>query len=287
MLAGLVLLFPVGFTTAYLTAETDEATTSGGTGRWCSVPDPEKQPNVYRLNEFPTIKWAGSETSRMIIVPVVNNGEFGPSEGNRRLGVRAWSCKSDTLTAAGSVKVTTWRNASSKQTTMNWSSDGSDRFASQRLNPKSSFGEILTNLHRHGTKGGAINGNDRQRYSWVMSSGQTKSSKTPPTCSNSSCSIALDPNPTFATGFQADAAGTREPKNSVEYLASGYWTGAGTFDRSSAHPVNLAPYSGTKPPFANGTGPSSTDGRQVQWVVMEWWGSTTPSDDMVLEVFVR
>lgn len=290
VLAALVLLFPIGFTTAYLTDKDTADPTTGGTGRWCSVPDPEKQPNVYRLNEF---HYYSSTSSSMIIVPVVRNGAFGSgSGGDGRLGVRAWSCKDNALTTNSAIKVTAWRNASSSQSSMHWRTRiGGDGVASHRLDPESGFGAGLTKLHRTGTNSGGganLTGSDRQKYTWIMSSRRTKSSPTrSPSCSTGLCIIDIEPNPTFATGFQADAAGTREPKNSVEYLASGYWTGAGTFDRSSAHPVNLAPYSGTKPPFANGTGPSSTDGRQVQWVVMEWWGPTTPSDDMVLEVFVQ
>lgn len=296
--AALILVLPIGFTTAYLTDTKTAADTSGGTGRWCSVPTPEKQPNVYRLKDFPTHQWSGSGTSSMIIVPVVRNGEFGPGGGDGRLGVRAWACQSSSLTTSSSIKITSWRNASSNQGTMNWLNRvGGDGFASHRLSLTSDFGAQLAKLHREGSTnllGAGLTFNDRQRYTWLMSSGRDRSSTSAsPTCLTNLCTLDIDPYPTFSAGFQADTAGTREAKNSVEYLASSYWKDAGTWTggvvtRPTEQPVNLTAYSGSpKPPFANGTGPASTDGRQVEWVVMEWWGSTAPTDDMVLEVFVR
>ena len=38
ILAALLLLVPVGVTTAYLTSRATAGQTAGGLGRWCSVP---------------------------------------------------------------------------------------------------------------------------------------------------------------------------------------------------------------------------------------------------------
>lgn len=91
------------------------------------------------------------------------------------------------------------------------------------------------------------------------------------------------PPPAFAAAFNGDTGSSRKLTNSVPYRANAYWKDAGTWTGSFLSPptvqtVNLAPY---------GNYLSSSDGRQVEWVVMEWWGSTTPTDDMVLEVFVE
>lgn len=297
VLAALILLVPIGFTTAYLTDNAAADKTTGGTGRWCSVPNPKEHPNVYRLKDFPSHQWSGSNSSYMIIVPVVRNDEFGPGGGDGRLGVRAWACQSSTLTTSSSIKVTAWRNASSSQTTMTWLNRvGGDGFASHRLSLTSNFGAQLAKLHREGSTnlgGTGLTFSDRERYTWLMSSGRNRSSvSASPACATNLCTLNIDPNPTFSTGFQPDTEGTREPTNKVEYLASSYWKDAGTWTGGlvsgpTEQTVNLNAYSGPQPPFANGTGPASTDGRQVEWVVMEWWGSTTPTDDMVLEVFVR
>ncbi|MFP3395529.1 hypothetical protein ACSBQT_06230 [Brevibacterium sp. H602] len=279
IIAALFMLIPLGATTAYLTAKDSADETTGGVGRWCSVPNPADHPNVYRLKDFPTYS---SSSSSMIIVPVVRNGEFGAGGGDGRLGVRAWACDSSSLTTGSTIKVTSWRNTSSSPT-LDWLAPvGGNGLASRRLNPDSGLGKEVTKLHRHGSTAlgdAEVILNDRQRYSWIMSSNRNKNSRdASPPCSLSLCTVSIEKPPTFADGFTGDATGTREPKNSVEYLASGYWVNGGDFDKSAPHPVNLTQY---------GNDIASTDGRQVQWVVMEWWGSTTPTKDMVLEVFVQ
>lgn len=284
ILAALFLLVPVGATTAYLTSKSTASQTIGGVGRWCSVPNPAEQPNVYRLKDFPTYSSSGSS---MIIVPAVRNGEFGSGGGDGRLGVRAWACSSSSLTTGSNIKVTSWRNTSASPA-LNWLQpvNGSG-LPSRRLNPSSGLGQELTKLHREGTSGlvGArLGGDDRAKYAWIMSSGRTK------TATNASPSYSLlvhnfniDPHPTFSSGFKSDDSGTRTVSNSVEYLATAFWKGSGEWSGGllsppTAQPVNLVPYKNDI---------TSTDGRQVQWVVIEWWGATAPSDDMVLEVFVR
>ena len=291
-LAALALFFPIGATAAYLTSVKDAPTTTGGTGRWCAVPDPATHPNVYRLKSFQPYSSTGSS---IIIVPVVNNGEFGPKGTSRRLGVRAWACKSDSLVSNSQVKVTAWRTSTSP--TLNWLPRvNGNGFASHRLDPLNGFGAGIVKLHRNGSTGvggASLTLNDRQKYSWLMSSNRNKTNReAKPSCLTTACILSIDENPTFASAFEPDTSGSGPSDNSVEYLASSYWTGSGQWDGGlvsgpSEQQVNLNGYAGPQPPFSNGSGPTSTDGRQVQWVVMEWWGSTTPTDDMVLEVFVR
>lgn len=280
ILATLLLLVPVGVTTAYLTSRATAGQTAGGLGRWCSVPNPAEQPNVYRLKDFPTYS---SSSSSMIIVPVVRNGEFGSGGGDGRLGVRAWTCSSSTLTSNSTVKVTAWRNTD-RSATLKWLAPvNGNGFPSRRLDPENGLGAQFKKLHRTGSNAAGtpnLTLSDRQRYTWLMSADRTKANPTAAaSCGLLGCAIVrVGDGPTFANGFAADTPGSRIPSNSVEYLGAGYWKNADEYDTSTAHPVNLSSY---------GNDLTSSDGRQVQWVVMEWWGSTPPSDDMVLEVFVR
>lgn len=291
-LAALALCFPIDATTAYLTSMKDAPTTTGGTGRWCAVPDPATHPNVYRLKSFKPYSSTGSS---IIIVPVVNNGEFGTKGTSQRLGVRAWACKSDSLVSNSQVKVTAWRTSASP--TLNWLPRvNGNGFASHRLDPLSGFGAEIVYLHRNGSTGlggASLTLNDRQKYSWLMSSDRTKTAReAKPSCVTTGCVLSIGTIPTFASAFKPDSSGSRPAVNSVEYLASSYWTGSGQWDGGlvtgpSEQQVKLNGYTGPQPPFSNGSGPTSTDGRQIEWVVMEWWGSTAPTEDMVLEVFVQ
>lgn len=284
ILALLVLLVPVGATTAYLTSGATAPGTTGGVGRWCSVPDPAENPNVYRLSDFAEYRWSSSASSHLIIVPAVRNGDFGAGGGDGRLGIRAWACKSSALTTSSDIRVTSWRNANGSGS-INWKSQGG-KIAANRLDPTTGLGQTLTELHREGNRAGKrLRGDARTQYSWLMSSGRSKTNLTiSPNCllGANTCALDIEGHPTFGSGFNGDTPGSRSLNNSVEYLASAYWRRGGEWptllEPIAEQPVVLNPY---------GKDIASTNGNQVQWVVMEWWGSTLPSDDMVLEVFVR
>lgn len=281
------LLVPTSLTLAYLTAEDSARQTEGGTGRWCSVPAPEKQSNVYRLADMPHY---ASSNSSLIIVPVVNNGEFGPGGGARTLATRLWACGSASLTSGSNVKITAWRNEGSAAADTRWLPREGTGFAGHRLDPTGGFGKQIAGLHFTGSLpgGGAyLEGSDRSKYTWLVASGRTKSNPSASdSCSTTAlCVINIGPIPTFANAFDANAGSSRSPNNSVEYRAAGFWTGDGVLAPGSPKEVQMDPYTGPAAPFSNGQRPTSSSGRQVQWVVMEWWGSTAPSDDMVIEVF--
>lgn len=307
VLSALVLLFPIGFTTAYLTDKVTASKTSGGTGRWCSVPNPKQHPNVYRLKEFPRYSDAKEGTENpfsanpgFIIVPVVNtNGEFAPTDGSgagtagsRDLSVRLWSCDATSQSTNSSIKVTGWRATGSA--TPYWLSEKSAGFAGQRLDPTRGFGLELAKLHVRGTSrltGGLqhLTGSDRQLYTWILSSNRTKTDlSADPDCLTHLCVINIKEVPSFQQAFKNDTGGAGAPSNSVEYSGQSYWNDSGDLSPNNPRNVRMTSYSGARrPPFAQGQRPTSTDGRQVQWVVMEWWGSTAPSDDMVAEVVLR
>lgn len=295
-LAALALCFPIDATTAYLTSMKDAPTTTGGVGRWCAVPDPKTHPNVYQLTEFGKSGFG----TRMNIVPVIRRGnDFGPGGGDGHLGVRAWACNDSALTSSSNIKVTAWRTPASPGTLYWLPRVGGNSAASHRLDPENGLGDTLNTLHRSGSKvlditEPYLSFSDRQQYAWIMSSNRTKSNRNAnPPCIVPACTtLPIYNTPTFSSGFNADSGESQTPENSVTYMASAYWDDAGKWtgglvSAPTLRDVKLQTYAGPQPPFSNGSGPTSTDGRQVQWVVMEWWGSTTPTDDMVLEVFVQ
>jgi hypothetical protein len=128
------------------------------------------------LNDMTEVTFGGA-TSRMIIVPVVNNGEYGPAPQageNYRLGVRLWACNSDSMTNNSRVKVTSWRRGSNSAP-ISWVSGSTTEFTDLRLNPEQGFGARLVELHRHGGEGdGLVRGQDRSRFTWLVASGRTK-----------------------------------------------------------------------------------------------------------------
>lgn len=286
-LALLLFVLPVAGTTAFLTAEATTPQTQSGTGRWCAVPAPENRSNVYRLADFP--HYSGQNT-RMVIIPAVHNGDFGPVNGSGTLGVRLWACHASSLPATGQVKVTAWRNDGSDGTPQWLSRDGTGA-AQHRLDPNNGFGAEIRELHRTGSNpGGGANviSQDRSRYSWLLSSGRTRSTPTAfPSCATILCIIDIDPHPSLPNAFVPDSATGRPHNNSVTYLGAKYWSGGGNFTPGERYPLTMQPYTGPAPPWADGGGPLSQDGRQVQWVVIEAWGVSTTPQDLVVEVFIE
>lgn len=239
-------------------------------------------PNVYKLSEF---KRNDSTDSNVKIVPVVNNGEFGTTDGSGRLGVRAVSRGGVEIPDIGIVKVTAWRNAESS-TDIQYETE-SEYFAKKSLSSTSGFGAQILQLHRSGTVGGSnptLIGDDRSKYSWLISSNRSIDNV------NASAStvlltknVAINPCPTFAKAFISSEEDGE--LNKVTYLASSYWKDEGIYsgigmNAPEVQNVNLAPFGG---------GEFSSDGRQVQWVVMEYANANndTPLEDLYFEIFVR
>ena len=51
--------------------------------------------------------------------------------------------------------------------------------------------------------------------------------------------------------------------------------------------VNIAPTTLTGTSASDATLLATTDGNQLQWLVIQWTGTTTPPPDLVLEVFLQ
>lgn len=289
IVALLLFALPPAVTTAFLTDQAISAQTQSGTGRWCAVPAPEHRNNVYRLTDLPLYS---SQNTRTVIIPVVHNGEFGPVNGPGTLGVRLWACRPSSLSSTGQVKVTAWRN-DGDDGTPSWLPRQGTGAASHRLDPTQGFGAAINQLHRTGTNaGGGANVllSDRSRYSWLLSSDRTRSNPTAfPSCATSLCIIDIDTHPSLTNAFVPDSATGRPHNNSVTYLGAKYWSGSGDFTPGERYPLTMQPYTGPAPPWANGAGPLSLDGRQVMWVVIEAWGlnQNPVANDLMVEVFIE
>lgn len=242
----------------------------------CGVPNADDQSNVYQLNEIPE---NSTTDSHIMIVPVVNNGEYGGGSGDGRLGVRAWSCGDTELSSSNSLKVTSWSNSGTVSDLQYISGANTSKFSEMRLDTEKGYGKEIADISRGGSSnllGAEITGNDRDRYSWLISSGRDNSNTAAdPSCKSSMCRLNVDPVPTFNKAFSNSG---EESAVNVEYLASHSKQASG-FNPRSIHNTVLDPYNDT-------TTPSSLNAGQIRWVVVEWWGDDTPSDDMALELFV-
>lgn len=241
----------------------------------CGVPNADDQSNVYQLNEIPE---NSTTDSHIMIVPVVNNGEYGGGSGDGRLGVRAWSCGDTELSSSNSLKVTSWSNSGTVSDLQYISGANTDKFSEMRLDTEKGYGKELADISRAGSTnllGAGLTGDDRDLYSWLISSDRNNSNTAAnPSCQTALCTLNIDPVPTFNDAFSNSG---EESAVNVEYLAS-HSKKAG-FKARSIHNTVLDPYNDT-------TTPSSLNAGQIRWVVVEWWGDDTPSDDMVLELFV-
>lgn len=283
LLVTLALLVPTAGTLAYFTSQDSAEPTNAGAGRWCSVPTPEEHSNVYRLSDMPHYDDFGSQ---MIIVPVVNNVEFEPIEdstGSGRLGARLWACNTDALTSSSNIKITAWRNRTSEN--LVWLPPAGDGVAGQRLDPTEGFGgQEVSRLHRDGSRGvsGArLGGEARGIYTWLVSSGRNQLDRAgvaPCTGGVTACPyVGITPNATFADAFSSDGQDLREASNSVSYPGRNFYDFR-PVSGPRVRDTTLSSYQGDL---------ASQDRQQVQWVVMEWWGATQPTEDMAVEIFVE
>lgn len=312
VLVGLLgAALPGSATGAYLTDSRAAAASDAGTGSWCALPDHSTHPNVYRLADLPTFASAlDGFTTRMIVVPVVQPvgdraQDFAPlvqgsssTTSALTLGVRLWAC-SATFPAGSQLKITAWRRDAGSSPDTAWLTPVSATWAGQRLDPQQGWGLEVQRLHRWGTRPPGeyttnVRGVHRQQYSWVLSSNRRATALTAkPYCGSLECTLELKSTYDWQYTFAADdgtSTTSAPPPNSVTYLAAKYWTGAGDWPTTTvaASPTVLEPYAADTPLPLSSTGyPDSTDGRQVQWVVMEWWGSATPTPDLRVEVFLQ
>lgn len=333
---------PTAVTGAYLTA-TATASATTAVGSWCGVPDSATNANVYPLNSFTSVT-ANGTTSRMMIVPVVNNGDFAATSAVAgdagQLGIRLWSCTPNALT--GTVKATAWRGVGTAASVSGYSTS----MAQVRANPAASgLGAELRDLHRAATSTTAKDTTSgmnltASRYTWLLDSTRTSGadSTSVPTCADRTCAVAPSKTGTaFGSAFsgsESAATANAVQGNSATYLGGTYYpkngawpTTSRTLTQTEINRCNYflswllnpsecswsqrwAPGSTTTtttvqvdndpvvyPKVLTATPTATaaqrtaamndTTGDVVQWVVLEWTGSTVPATDMEIEVYVK
>jgi hypothetical protein len=299
---------------ALWTTTTTASTAAAGTGQWCAAPDPSEVGARYiRLSSITT---SVGTNQFMAIVPVANNAAWGGgATGSKTLGVRLWGCQTAPV---GSLRVTAWSNPATAVAD-NWLTGSTTTVApTSRLDPASGLGAQLKGLALGATVTatntllglGGTSG-DLRRYSWLISDGRTSAAPTtdPAQCNYSTvipasptCSVTITNSSgvdsSFAnlfnilpwTGSTITAttytARTWATESSSGWGATNAWLNNTSTGLITAGTVAAATTL-TGPSGSDATVLASTNGNLMQWVVIDWTGTTTPPSDLVLEVFLQ
>jgi hypothetical protein len=312
-LALVLISLPARGTGATWTTTTTASTAAAGTGQWCAAPDPsEVGAHFIRLSSIAT---SVGTNQFMAIIPVANNAAWGGGTGSKTLGVRLWGCQTAPV---GSLRVTAWSNPATAVAD-NWLSGSTTTVApTSRLDPGSGLGAQLKGLALGASVTatntllglGGMSG-DLRRYSWLISGGRTSAAPTtdPPQCTYSTlvpasptCSVTITnssgADSSFASLFNilpwtgstitatSYTARTWATESPTGWGATNAWlnnTSTGLFQAGTvAAATTLTGTSAT-----DATLLASTDGNQMQWVVVDWTATSTPQSDLVLEVFLQ
>jgi hypothetical protein len=312
--AGLaVLLFSLSTegTGALWTTTTTASTAAAGTGQWCAAPDPsEVGARFIRLSSVTT---SVGTNEQMAIIPVANNAAWGAGTGTKTLGVRLWGCQSSPV---GTLRVTAWSNPATAVAD-NWLAGSTTTVApSSRLDPASGLGAQLKGL----ALGSSITATtsvlgqsgDLRRYSWLIAGGRTSSAPAtdPAQCTYSvplslvsqTCTATITNSSggdsAFASLFNvlpwtgstiaatSYTARTWATESAAGWGAANAWlnvTSTGLLqDGTVAASTTL-----TGTAASDATLLASTNGNLMQWVVVQWTGTTPPPSDLVLEIFLQ
>jgi hypothetical protein len=309
--ALLLFALPTEGTGALWTTTTTASTAAAGTGQWCAAPDPsEAGARFIRLSSITT---SVGTNQYMAIIPVANNAAWGGGTGSKTLGVRLWGCQTAPV---GSLRVTAWSNPSTAVADT-WLTGSTTSVApTSRLNPSSGLGAQLEGLALGSTVTATTSllgqSGDLRRYSWLIAGGRTSAAPTtdPAQCSYSlplslvsqTCSATITnssgADSTFASLFNilpwtgstiaatTYTARTWATESPTGWGATNAWlnvTSTGLLEDGTVAAATTL--SGTS--ASDATLLASTDGNQMQWLVVDWTATTTPPSDLVLEVFLQ
>lgn len=282
------LLIPSGVTGAYWTASAPGGAGTAGIGDWCATPDPSSNPRAIRIADIPTV--SGTSVN-MIAIPVANNASWGGGDVNRTLAVKLQTC-STSIPSTFSLRVTAWSNPASGAGATTWMNPANTGIApSSRLNLAAGRGSEIQALAAAAT----VNSVDARRFSWLLSGTRTSSSPAANqnSCQGASCIV----NAAAVTGSSAFIANnwsavlpsvtyqaTTYARSTLSYPGAG-WANADRLNIPGQGPPNNSPaqpIATTMVPVpANAsaaTTMASSDGNLMQWVVIQWSGTTPPSD---------
>jgi hypothetical protein len=311
-LAALLLAAPVQGTGATWTATTTASGANTGTGQWCAAPEPsEVGARFIRLN---TVTTNVGTNQQMAIIPVANNAAWGGGTGSKTLGVRLWGCQTAPV---GSLRVTAWSNPATPLATT-WLAGGAVAPAS-RLNPTSAAGVDLKSRAQLATTTASLTlltsvpSGDLRRYSWLIAGGRTSSAPTtdPTACTylttalgavtcNAQITNSSNSDSTFANLFNvAPWSGTTITPTTYTantwavQSATGWGTSTGWLNVSCGVlgliicGTNASPTTLTGTSLSDANLLASNNGNVLQWLVIQWTGTTPPPSDLVLEVFLQ
>jgi hypothetical protein len=309
--ALLLIALPTQGTGATWTTTTTASTAAAGTGQWCAAPDPSEV--GARFIQLSTVTTIVGTNQRMAIIPVANNTAWGGGTGSKTLGVHLWGCQTAPV---GTLRVTAWSNPATAVAD-NWLT-GSTVAPASRLDPANGLGAQLKGLAQGATitatntlLGLGGTSGDLRRYSWLISGGRTSAAPTtdPPQCNYSTvipasptCSVTITnssgADTSFANLFNVTpwtgstiasttyTARTWATESTTGWGATNAWlnvTGTGLLQNGTVAAATTL--TGTSATDATLLG--TTDGNQMQWLVVDWTGTTTPPTDLVLEVFLQ
>lgn len=286
------LLIPSGVTGAYWTTAAAGTAVTPGVGDWCATPDPATNPRIIRLSDIPETTAADGAAIRMAIIPVANNAAWG-GDGTtaRTLAVKLRTCS--TTIPAFTLRITAWSNSTANTGATTWATGGAVA-PSSRLNVTAGRGSEIQKLARWGqsttSPGATVSNLDSRRFSWLVSGPRTSSAPTaaPADCHNRDCT----PNFAAVAGASAFVANNwTATAPSVTYSAATFalnnpaagsdW-GSATGLNANGNPNSNSVVSATAttmvPSTSDATALASTDGNLMQWVVIQWSGTTPPSD---------
>ncbi|HMH58648.1 MAG TPA: hypothetical protein VK537_05660 [Galbitalea sp.] len=310
--ALLLFSLPTEGTGALWTTTTTASTAAAGTGQWCAAPDPSEV--GARFIQLSSITTNVGTNEQMAIIPVANNAAWGGGTGTKTLGVRLWGCQTAPV---GSLRVTAWSNPV-PAVADNWLT-GSTVAPASRLDPGSGLGAQLKGLALGATVTGApaplvgTPSGDVRRYSWLIAGGRTSTSPAadPPQCTyltsalgTATCPVTLTnssgADSSFANLFNVTPwSGTTITSTSytahtwATQSATGWGTTNGWLNVTCGALALLECGTNVTATTLTGTAASdatllaSTNGNLLQWVVVQWTGTTAPPSDLVVEVFLQ
>jgi hypothetical protein len=298
-------------TGAYWNTTVTAANTTLGVGEWCAAPDPAiSGARFIRLSSVTTD--IGSNR-KMVIVPVANNANWGGGTGSKKLSVRLWGCSE--TPAADTLRITAWSNPSSAlgRTFL----AGNTVAPATRLNPNTaaSLGVNIRDLAVDTTTIasnvlGFVSG-DARRFSWIVSSGRTSAA---PTTDPSTCYVLLSGLGECRISMTSGLNGTGTVASTFTQLFNiTPWSGTniapttyGARSYATQTPTGWGAATGgstwlnytcalgcttvgadvalTGTASSDATLFGSSDGNLMQWVVITWTGTITPTDDLVVEI---
>ncbi len=294
-------LIPSGVTGAFWVSSAAGNAVTPGAGDWCATSDPATNPRILRLADLPTITGVDGVTIHIAAVPVANNAAWGAGSGNRNLAVKLSSCA--TTLSSFDLRITAWSNPTSGGGALTWAAGTGAVAPASRLDLTQGYGIQLQRLARWGaTNGGngtTVTTEAARRFSWLVSDPRSRTNVAAnPACSDRrNCTPAAGPidgntasiantwvaagNPTatFPPSYIYPARTYAENNNSA---TGGDWAAANGLAGTGRAAGTVT--TTTLVPTTDAIAPTSVDGNQVQWVVLEWWGTTPPTADLVAEI---